>query len=334
MRRIIMLVLVTALVGGCSTGHHELELGIKRVALSLAFADEDKAVPVAPKVVYQLIPAPPALVASAPSTPPVQLPSFELPAFITCPKAVDGGAPDQAVLRLATHSPAAGKYPRRNEGKIHVEGALVPIDLPYPPFSLWEFSDPKEITIPGDPTGAFTPPAKGDEYTIKKSLTPDFYVTETFRRTPTEILLLKRETVANGTTTVLTPSPPVTYYSFGVENDEWRSAGIDQDTSTSMLITGKIIKREVIDVCGRLVDTYRAQITEESVNLDTGEVSGSDPSTPSYINVAPQFGGLVVREDIHSTTHARDAKSGAPVTITLNYLSTTSTIDPVPPGFL
>ncbi|MEN3272545.1 MAG: hypothetical protein V7636_1306, partial [Actinomycetota bacterium] len=62
MRRIVLLVLATALVAGCSTGHRDLELGIKRVALALAFADEDKAQPVAPKVVYQLIPAPPALV--------------------------------------------------------------------------------------------------------------------------------------------------------------------------------------------------------------------------------------------------------------------------------
>ena len=140
MKRAVLLTVAIAMVSGCSTGHKELELGIKRIALSLAFADEDKAEPVPPNVVYQLIPAPPGLVEDAPVTPPVRLPSFELPAFIRCPKAPEGGAPEHAVLRLASRSPAAGKYPRLNTGKIHVDGGLFPLDLPYPPFSLWEHS--------------------------------------------------------------------------------------------------------------------------------------------------------------------------------------------------
>jgi hypothetical protein len=329
-----MLVVAVGLIAGCSTGHKELELGIKRVALSLAFADDAKAEPVAPKVVYQLIPAPPGLVAAAPDALPATLPSFELPAFISCPKAPAGSSPDRAVLRLATTPPAAGKYPRRNTGKIHVEGGLFPIDLPYPPFSLWEFGESTPVDVAGDPSGALVRPETDDEYTIKKVLTPEFFVTETFRRTSTNIVLLERTTTTNGTTTTFTPSPPVAVYQFGVENDEWRSAGVDQKTSTSMLVTGKIVKREVVDVCGSLVDTYLAQYTEELVNLDTGEVSGTDPATPSYIAVAPQLSGLVIKEDIHSTTHVRDKKTGAPITITLQYVSTTSTVEPVPPGFL
>jgi hypothetical protein len=217
---------------------------------------------------------------------------------------------------------------------VHVEGGLFPIDLPFPPFSLWEYGEPTPVDLPGDPTGAVTAPAKGDDYTITKTLTPDFVITETFRRTPTEIQLLQRTTKANGTTTSFTPSPPLTYYSFGVENDEWRSAAVDTETSTAMVITGKILSREVVDVCGTPIDTYRAQLTEESVNLDTGEVSGSDPTAPTIINVAPHLGGLVIREDVHSTTRTRDAESGAPISITFEYVSTTATVEPIPPGFL
>jgi len=134
--------------------------------------------------------------------------------------------------------------------------------------------------------------------------------------------------------TTFTPSPPPTVYQFGVENDEWRSAGVDTETSTSILITGKILKREVVDVCGTLVDTYQAQYTEELVNLDTGEVSGTDPAATSTIDVAPQFGALVIKEDMHTVSHVRDPKSGSPLTITLTYVSTASTIEPVPPGLL
>jgi len=334
MRRIVMLVLATSLVAGCSTGHHELELGIKRVALALAFADEGKAQPVPPKIVYQLIPAPPALVAEAPSTPPSALPSFELPAFITCPKANLAGAPEKAVLRLARKPPDAGKYPRRNTGTIRVEGGLLPLNLPYPPFSLWEYSAATHINVPADPTGAAVPAETDDEFTVKKTLTPEFFTVETLRRTSTGIVLVKRETTANGVKTTFTPSPSPTVYQFGVENDQWESAGIDTDTSTSILVTGKIIKREVVDVCGTLVDTYQAQYTEELVNLNTGEVSGTDPSTTSFISVAPQFGALVVKEDMHLVSHVRDPKSGSPLTITMNYVSTASTTGPVPPGLL
>jgi hypothetical protein len=334
MRRIVLLVLATALVAGCSSGHHDLELGIKRVALALAFADEGKAQPVPPKVVYQLIPAPPALVDEAPSTPPAALPPFELPAFITCPKANLAGAPAQAVLRLATKPPDAGKYPRRNTGTIHVDGGLVPLDLPYPPFSLWEFGAATHVDVAGDPSGAAVAPETDDEFTVKKALTPDFFTVETLRRTSTGIVLVKRESTANGVKTTFTPTPPPTVYQFGVENDEWRSAGIDTDTSTSILITGKILKREVVDVCGTLVDTYQAQYTEELVNLDTGEVSGTDPAATSLISVAPQLGALVVKEDMHLVSHVRDAKSGAPLTITMTYISTASSTEPVPPGLL
>lgn len=334
MRRLVLLTLAATLITGCSTGNRELELGIKRVALSLAFADEDKAQPVPPKIVYQLIPAPPELVASAPETPPAILPSFELPAFIRCPKADLRGAPEKAVLRLATSVPAPGKYPRRNTGKIRVEGGLVPLDLPYPPFSLWEYGAATRIDVPGDPTGAVTKPETDDEFTVKKMLTPEFFTVETLRRTSTGIVLVKRESTANGVKTVFTPQPSPTVYQYGVENDEWRSAGVDTSTSTSILITGKINKREVVDVCGTLVDTYQATYTEELVNLDTGEVSGTDPTTTSFISVAPQFGGQVIKEDMRTVSRVRDPKSGSPLTITLTYVSTASTIEPIPPGLL
>ena len=78
------------------------------------------------------------------------------------------------MLRLATKPPPPGKYPRRNTGKIHVEGALIPIDLPYPPFSLWEFGESKAVDMPADPSGALVKPETDDEYTVKKALTPDF----------------------------------------------------------------------------------------------------------------------------------------------------------------
>ena len=334
MRRTVLLVLTIALVGGCSRGSESFELGIKRVALSLAFADEDKAEPVAPNVVYQLIPAPPGLVDAAPDVVPTELPSFELPPFVSCPAAHAGASPDQAVLRVAAKPPAAGKYPRRNTGTIHVEGALLPIDLPYPPFSVWEYSESTPVEIEADPTGALSPARTEDEYTVRKSLTPDFFVVETLRRTATGISLLKRETTANGTTTTLVPSPPVVVYQFGVENEEWRSAGVDQETSTAMLVVGKIVEREVIDVCGRLIDTYQATFTEEVVNLDTGETSGSRPGVTNTINVAPHLGAQVIREDIHSTARARDPETGAPITIEFDYVSTTSSVDPIPPGFL
>ena len=337
MKRLLVLLLATLLTTGCSVDAPPLELGVKRVALSLAFAEEELAEPVAPRVLYELVPAPPELIA-APDVPYVA-PSFELPSFLACQPAPEGAPLGAAVERVAAAPPVAGTYLRRNTGTIHIEGGVVPIDLPYPPLSTWVHGEPTEVSVTPTPVAGNsfqvpTEPAPADEYEVVKTLTPDFTITDRLRRTPTAIELVSRVTNANGTESTFTPEPPIIVHQFDVEGTQWTSAGMDTATGTAMLFEGTIEAREIVDVCGTIVDTYRVTFVEQVVNLRTGEVSGSQPNVPNAYNIAPQLGGLIVREDVHSTLTAREPNSGATVLVQMDYVSTLASPDPIPKEYL
>ena len=96
-----------------------------------------------------------------------------------------------------------------------------------------------------------------------------------------------------------------------------------------MVVNGKIEKREVVDTCGELVDTYRITLSETMVNLATGETSGTPQDEPNVYNVATQYGGMIVREDVHYTQTTTTA-DGTPVVLEFDYVSTLDDIEPKP----
>jgi len=331
-RRAVVIVLATALLASCGRGPEDFEVGVKRVALALAFAEEELAEPVSPHVIRQLVPAPPEVDFSNP--PPVEEVVFEFDNPLDCPAAPPGAAPAQAVQRAVTSPPAAGPYLRHNEGTVEVTGGVIPLTLPFPPLTRWEVGESEAIPRqPGPFAGGpldTTPPGNNHELDIRKVIIENaFVVTDRVRITHAEIQLLSRTTEASGTTTVFSPDPPITLYQFAVEGTTWRSAGVDTETDTAMLVQGTIQRREVVDVCGERIDTYRVSMTESVVNLQTGETSGTDADRPNVYNVAPHHGGLVIREDVRSTTRARDPESGAPVIVLLEYVSTINAVEPV-----
>jgi hypothetical protein len=58
--KIVALALASMLAGACGpSAPDRLEFGVQRIALDIAFVDEDAAPPPAPEVIVQLIPAPP-----------------------------------------------------------------------------------------------------------------------------------------------------------------------------------------------------------------------------------------------------------------------------------
>lgn len=327
-------VLVAALLtlAACGRGPEDFEVGIKRVALALAFAEEELAEPVQPNVIRQLIPAPPSIDLSSP--PPLTAIDFGFENPLDCPAGAEGAAPAQAVSRTVTAPPEVGTYLRHNTGKVEVTGGVVPITLPFPPITRWEVPqielEPRELgPFNGTPADT-TPPGDNFVLDLRKVLVEGtFVVTDRIRITHAAIELLTRTTEVNGETTVFTPDPPITLYQYGVEGTVWRSAGMDTETDTAMLVQGTIERREVVDVCGVPIDTYRVSVIESSVNLETGETSGTTPDRPNVYNVAPHHGGLVIREDVRSTTRARDPESGSPVTVLFEYVSTINDVEPV-----
>lgn len=324
------LVLAGLVAAACSSSDPgNLEFGVRRLALDLAFVDEDAAPPAQPEVIIQIVPAPPEVTqpdfdfdrirvpADAPPPPP------PLPPADLCPT-----APPEATVELVASPgvidpPTPGGYLRDNSGTIELLGAGLPLRLPYPFLSTWTVSDGTSVTRPG-PLGAPTG-TESTQFTITKSLGGGFDITEIYEIGAEALLLVERKSVANGVETVIRPEPPIEFFHFGAEGDDWASAGVDLENGFAMVIQGVIRDREVIDVCGDLIDTFVIDYTEQVVNLNTLENSGTNPDEPSVINIATQYGGLVVREEMH-TTQRTTAPDGSNVVINLDYVSTLTSI--------
>lgn len=341
MRRLVTLAVLLGLVSGCGTGTADFDLSVRRVALSLAFADEDKAEPIEPNVIVRLLPAPPAAL-----VPDADLSNIPLSMPAKCPAAPPGAS----VVDVGTYGilkpPTPGVYTRHNEGYLTLLGAL-PIKLPFPRITRWELRDLREVPpaeITDDPTapgaGAENvldnfPPGETAgtpawEYTLHKVLTPEFSVTDTIRLTSRRVLLLQRDTTTQEGTVTFTPDPPISLLEHADgEGHTWRSAGVDNASGTAMLIDGLVEKREPVDVCGTLHDTYRVVVTERLVNLATGETSGTDDEDPNIYNVASQLGGLVLREDVHFTQTITNAAGEAAI-VEWDYQSTQDSSQPEP----
>jgi len=345
MRRMtqVLVLLGLSASAACGTGASDFDMSVRRVALSLAFADEEKAEPVEPNVIVRLIPAPPeALVAGADlSNIPLSLPP-------KCPAAPEFAPVADVSTYGILNTPQPGTYRRHNEGHLIITGAI-PIRIPFPRATRWELSAVEQIEPPPpteDPTGPAagaenavtfdnfpsgeTPGAPMYEYTITKVLTPQFTVVDTIRLTSRRVMLLKREVTTQDGTTTFAPTPPITILEHADgEGHTWRSAGMDSTTGAAMYVDGLVEKREAVDVCGTMHDTYRVLVNERMVNLETGETSGTNDGDPNVYNVATQLGGLVLREDLHFT-QTITTPDGAAI-VEWDYVSTQDSTTPEPP---
>jgi hypothetical protein len=324
-----LLVACAAVASACgSDGPGRLEFGIRRLSLDLAFVDEDAAPPVEPNIVVRLVPAPAEVLDPDYDFGDLETEPFEPPVLELCPEAPPNATIGVSASPSIIDPPLPGTYLRNNEGWIEIQGATLPIRLPYPFVSAWEISETTEDVRPG-PFGTPGAVEPARQFTVTKSLGPEFTVTETYEMAPEALLLLERVTVASGVETRFRTDPPIEFFHFGAEGDEWTSAGADTENGFGVLVQGRIEDRAVIDVCGLLVDTFQIAYTEQVVNLRNGETSGTNETTPSKIYLAPQFGGLVIREDMHTIQRTTSPEDGSPLVIRLDYLSTIGSVKPV-----
>ncbi len=325
-QRILGLVVVIGLTAGACGGSERdsLQFGIRRLALDLAFVDEDAAAPLTAEVIQRIIPFDgetfPDGEFAAPLPPRRSDPDGDLaiPAF--CPEAdADATVPTPASPSIID-PPSPGVYPRRNTGSVEITSAGLPITLPYPPFSAWTISKAELRTRPGAlGSSGVTPPAR--QYTVTKSLGEGFSTVERFELGAEALLLLERVTTTNGVVTTFRPDPPLEFFRFGAEGDDYTSSGVDTTNGYAGAIQGVITDRAVIDVCGELTDTFVIRFTEIVVNLRTGELSGTNEAAPTTLFFAPQHGGLVIREDVH-TIQRTTGPDGEPLVARFDYVST------------
>ena len=368
--RIVALMGLCALVvGACADRRDPLEIGLRRVALDLAFKDAEKAAPVSPRqVAAQLAVADPVTLQQIPEQEPEEeeeeLPGRRGPRVIViparapepvCETAPPGANYDVPTYPVVKDPPAVGTYTRRNNGTLKIETATFDLDFPYPPktnvditdvqfvtaSSYLSDDDVKDANLPAQVRSDATAFPPRTEYSMTRYGPSGLKVVDRYRYSSggtsggDYLWLIRRETTLNGKTAVFNPTPPIRYVELFVAegpDSVVTHAGTDRRTNTALSIQSKIVGRESIDVCGEVVDTFRIEIIENFVDLSQQPpvISGNENGTANYWNIRFDHGLLIVQEEVHSTYRGTEEIAGAPVPVTLR-TDYVSTIDALTP---
>lgn len=322
----VAVVLLALATGACGRGQRQANLGIKRMTLDLTFKDQSKAAK--PATIPQIIEAQqpvPAVVQvfgaiDQAKKAPTPSPTIVATATSTCPTAPEGARPTVPVAGIVGRPPTAGIYPQHNRGTFTLDGALK-LKGPFPPITSMEIANVKDVTTT-DATGQAT---RTITYEVIER-NPLSTTTTSYSSSATELDLVTTTTQSNTGTTTFTPTPSITIMQYGGEGSSWKSAGIDQQTGTAMVVQGTIEKREAVDVCGTMVDAYKVVSSEQVTNISTGYNSQTNANDPNVYDVATQFGGLMVHQ--HIDTDTTFVANGSQSTLTLIYDSTIDTTTP------
>ena len=324
---LVCLVLLAAACGG--GGETELEMGLRRVTLDLAFESDD----VDPQ--RQVAGLPPVVQTDFALTSGNQLVVRQPPASSLlpvlpgdCPAAAPGSVPAEPATVDITRPPLAGVYSTHNQGTLHVQSGAMSFEGPYPRQGRVEIANVTDETPPPDALGQ--PGARTIEF---DHVVPvgNRTTTTRFRVTSTELLLVSRQIKTPEAEFSFNPTPPVTMMKLGTgEGDTWTAGGTDLVTGATMVVDGEILEREAVDLCGEMLATYRIRSSERLVLL-TGPSSFTqvtdDTSTesgePNFYNVTTHLGGLFVRSEMHMTT-----TTGA-VVVEEDNVSTFDSVEPV-----
>ena len=155
--------------------------------------------------------------------------------------------------------------------------------------------EPPDLTHPTSPVPLpITPP--GTAPTLPKPPVPGNVSVGDPER---GISLMKLQRVdAAGNTSELTFSPGVLYLPLEVvPGEEFNAVGIDPRTGSVLQHQAKVVKRDRVDACGEVVDGW----VVESTQTFSGPGQTAPPRTYRYI-VAPQLGGMIISEEIHTSS--------------------------------
>ncbi|HVW33609.1 MAG TPA: hypothetical protein VHL53_13805 [Acidimicrobiia bacterium] len=156
---------------------------------------------------------------------------------------------------------------------------------------------------PPDPTHPTTPVPLPAQVPGTRPATPAPQVPETVSVGDPErgISLTKLQRVdAAGNMSELTFNPAVLYLPLEiVPGESFNSIGIDPRTGSVLQNQGKVIKRQRVDACGDVVDGWAVEATQTF----SGPGETAPPRSYRYI-IAPQLGGLIISEELHTATPA------------------------------
>jgi hypothetical protein len=333
LRTAVLAAVLLALLPACGGGaRHPVKMGLKRVGLDLAFKpDKDDPINLPPV----LAPIPEfALDPGGRLT--VVPPLAPRPSRFECPKAPPGAVPAAAVTSIIDKPPRRGEVTLRNTGTLNLTAGAFTFNGNYPPYTTKVIDKVDIVTPPPDAFGQQG--ASTIEFDVVKPL-GDTVFRDRLRATATELDLVEREIRTQKGSVIFRPTPAVELMALNAaEGDSWTSAGIDVDTGAAMTVQGLIVKREAVDLCGEMFDTYRVQSTERLVSLtgstpysvmtdDTQNTPGSTgPGSPNYYNVATHLGGLFLVDENHTKTTL--TVDNVPVIVEIDVVSTQMSATP------
>ena len=295
---------------GCGGGSKDVNIGVRRVGVDLAFQADKDVDKKLPQVIYVDGPAPlpsPVLARNQRNEVVILQPPPITPAVVTCPKAPAGATPERLASPLFQGTPKVGTYEVNNNGMIALVGVL-PIALPFPKTSQERIEnlDTELTDVLGRPIeGAYeydvVVPSGQNSTTDRLRYTPDVGI-ELVRR------IYKQE----GAVVDFNPLKPIKLVALTTgEGDTWTDATTDPVTGITMTAEGVVGVRERVDMCGTIVDAYRVESTERLVSLNPNNPFASttrdaDPTStdgkPNVYYVTPQYAGLFVKVETHTTT--------------------------------
>lgn len=327
---------VVAVAGGmlsaCAATPHASEgIGMARVGLSLAFADQALATgPVPPQVIVKLIPAPPQVL-NAPAATLAQYavkPAAPKPLSLNlCPKAAPGTPAPPSAPPAITAAPAEGYYTLYNSGTIKVTADGLSIQLPYPAITTMQVTG---VTVKDNDTvpGVVATASPVTDFQEITTLTSTDIIKDEYQYNATEMDLVSHSEDSSGTVTADTYSPAVKIYETSGVGSSWSSVGTDLSNKRALVFKGDIKSQSVVDACGVLLDTYAVTSTSNLADLSNDQESGTTAGQSDVQYIATQVGGLFAEQQLHDTQV--EEVNGASVTIETDVTSILSGHAPSP----
>jgi hypothetical protein len=311
----------------------DASIAMRATALDLQFARPDLAVPVPPNIVVRLLPAPPQALQhiadpSLPSPPAVVPP----PAPVGCPPDTAPGAPGKALAESTLGAPAPGYYSYATKGTGTVTGGTDSTSAPMPPVTNVAVTTAQQVPPSStvDLEGGTPPSGKQTEYTVTTQLSDKVRQIDTLRVSASSINLVKRQLTNAERSFDFTPTPQVQLMVFGPVGTRWSSRGTDSSTSATFDYAGSIDAVTDVKVCGVVTKAYQVSYSSTLTNNAGYEVirTGTDAVHPASFVIAPQLGGLVLRQKVHSEDIRLYSNLSGYVGTTLDYTSVLTDLTP------
>lgn len=316
----------------------EAEIAMRATALDLQFARPDLAVPVPPKIIVRLLPAPPVVLdrITDPSAPPLPVPTQAPPvAPVGCPPAGTPGRPGTPLVESTLGAPAPGLYTFDTKGTGTVSGGVDSVSAALPLSTFSTVSAPRQVD-PSDTVdleGGAPASGKQTQYTVTTRLSDKVTQTDVLRVSATSINLVSRTLENAERTFEIKPSPQVQLMVFGPVGTRWSSRGTDQDTTSTLEYSGSIDAETEVTVCGVTTKAYTVSYSSTLTNPPGYEVvrTGTDATHPASFTIAPQLGGLVLAEKVYTEDVRLYSNLSGYVGTTLDYSRMLTDLTPSAP---